>query len=566
MTMQMFAQLTKVDEAKRLVYGRAAQEVPDRADEIFDYASSKPYFVEWSKAFAEDTGGKSLGNLRAMHGKVAAGKLTEIVFNDDAKAIDIAAKIVDDGEWKKVLEGVYTGFSIGGSYVGDKITEKIDDREVKRYTAQPAEVSIVDSPCIPTAKFFEVVKADGAVSKVEFRPSSIELEVTGTDEEVAQFAQALNASKLSMKDAIALVQGEATKRAQDAMLETVESLAKREFSTDERKQAAKEGQAMPDGSFPIKTVADLENAVHAWGRARDKEAVKAHIIKRAKALGATDKLPEGWIDGGKSDGKAAQAGDLKKGMWNVQAFAQCLDSLASVARNAQYDLEVEGDNSPVPMQLRNAFGELVATFKAMAAEEADECLASVKDAAGVGEDDDIDDMVEQALRVGALRKRFADPELSLADLMKIAGEHLDAGACAKLKTPEAVREAVLAKVGARHSAADKAHLQAAHDHLVAMGAACDDGKAAPAGELVKATETIKRLEADVAKLLAQPMPHPLVKLRTVRREDDGPAAARDEADLDDVRLERADYIYNADGTVDWATSRFVKSQKASAQA
>ena len=37
--MKLFAGITKVDEAKRLVYGRAVQEVADRADEIFDYAS-----------------------------------------------------------------------------------------------------------------------------------------------------------------------------------------------------------------------------------------------------------------------------------------------------------------------------------------------------------------------------------------------------------------------------------------------------------------------------------------------------------------------------------------------
>ena len=82
----LFAQMTKVDEEKRLVIGRAVQEVPDRSGEIFDYASSKPHFEQWSKSFADDTDGKSLGNLRAMHGKVAAGKLTGIDFNDADKA------------------------------------------------------------------------------------------------------------------------------------------------------------------------------------------------------------------------------------------------------------------------------------------------------------------------------------------------------------------------------------------------------------------------------------------------------------------------------------------------
>ena len=48
MGMQLFAQIRKVDEAKRLVYGIAAQETPDKSGEIMDYLSSKPHFAKWS--------------------------------------------------------------------------------------------------------------------------------------------------------------------------------------------------------------------------------------------------------------------------------------------------------------------------------------------------------------------------------------------------------------------------------------------------------------------------------------------------------------------------------------
>jgi hypothetical protein len=205
--MKLFAQIRKVDEANRLVYGRAAQEVVDKADEVMDYESSKPYFQKWSDDVAKDTDGKSLGNVRAMHGKVAAGKLTGIDFNDTEKAIDVIAKVVDDAEWNKVLEGVYTGFSIGGSYIGKPSIEKMDGKDVKRYTASPNEVSLVDRPCIPTATFFEVQKADGTLAKVEFKEPVVEedaaLEVNGTADEVAQLAKLMNESGLSMKDVLA---------------------------------------------------------------------------------------------------------------------------------------------------------------------------------------------------------------------------------------------------------------------------------------------------------------------------------------------------------------------------
>ena len=84
--MQLFAQISKVDEAKRLVTGRAAQEMVDKSDEILDYTSSKPHFKKWSEEIAKDTSGKSLGNVRAMHGKVSAGVLKSLDCNDAEKA------------------------------------------------------------------------------------------------------------------------------------------------------------------------------------------------------------------------------------------------------------------------------------------------------------------------------------------------------------------------------------------------------------------------------------------------------------------------------------------------
>jgi len=42
------------------------------------------------------------------------------------------------------------------------------------------------------------------------------------------------------------------------------------------------------------TVHDLKNAIHAVGRAKNYDKAKAHIIKRAKALGKEDLLPEDW--------------------------------------------------------------------------------------------------------------------------------------------------------------------------------------------------------------------------------------------------------------------------------
>lgn len=72
-------------------------------------------------------------------------------------------------------------------------------------------------------------------------------------------------------------------------------LNERKFSEEERKKLAKEGKAMKDGSYPIVNKKDLKNAIQAFGRTGENKAeTKAHIKKRAKALGATDLLPEKW--------------------------------------------------------------------------------------------------------------------------------------------------------------------------------------------------------------------------------------------------------------------------------
>jgi len=189
--LNLFIPLTKIDEEKRLVYGVATAEVKDRTGEICDYATTKPYYEAWSTDVHKASGGKSVGNLRAMHGKIAAGKITDIAFDDTNKKIEICAKVVDDQEWKKVLEGVYTGFSQGGAYV--KRWDDPTDSTIKRYTADPTEVSLVDVPCLKTATF-EVIKADGQTEMRKFHTKE-ETVSQPTNDEVA--AKAVELAKVA---------------------------------------------------------------------------------------------------------------------------------------------------------------------------------------------------------------------------------------------------------------------------------------------------------------------------------------------------------------------------------
>lgn len=91
-------------------------------------------------------------------------------------------------------------------------------------------------------------------------------------------------------------------------------VCKRDFSDKQRKNAAKTGEAMPDGSFPIGNVEDLHNAIMLLHNAKDPSEAKDHIMRRATALGAEGELPLAWGAGKakkpvKKDGADNEPGD-----------------------------------------------------------------------------------------------------------------------------------------------------------------------------------------------------------------------------------------------------------------
>jgi hypothetical protein len=88
--------------------------------------------------------------------------------------------------------------------------------------------------------------------------------------------------------------------------EASELALKSAYADDKRKEMAKEGEAMEDGEFPIKNVDDLKNAIRAYGRAKDKESAKIHIMRRAEALDSMDMIPEGWLSEEEDEDEAVE--------------------------------------------------------------------------------------------------------------------------------------------------------------------------------------------------------------------------------------------------------------------
>jgi hypothetical protein len=289
MDFRLFVPLTKVDVEKRLVFGTIAEEIPDRANEIMDYETAKPEFEAWSAQIEKASDGRSLGNLRAMHGSVAAGKLESLAFDDAGKRIECCGKVVDDAEWAKVLEGVYTGFSMGGRYV--KRWKDEGNPHLTRYTPRPCEVSLVDNPCIPTATF-EVVKEDGTVELRKFRPAE-----AGEAESVEK------AGARHSKDDAARVQ---------TLHDTSVALG------------ARCGGAGDDES----ETGDGNDAAEKIARRSDVERLIAVIEAQDARISALEAQP---VEGGpvvRGTRTIAKSGDVVGGESAVEAFRKHLDTLA----------------------------------------------------------------------------------------------------------------------------------------------------------------------------------------------------------------------------------------------
>ena len=185
-----YFQLTKVDEAQRLVFGLVTAEREDKDGETCHYESTVPQYKAVNDEMGKATDGQNIMPLREMHQLHAVGAGKSIEFDDVKKEIRMAFKVVEDSTWKKVMEKVLTGFSQGGRYI-----KRWKEGDKTFYTAEPGEVSLVDNPCLSGA-IIEYVKADG--TKEEFKVPDPPL-ARLTDSDIQRIAKALQDSILSTR-------------------------------------------------------------------------------------------------------------------------------------------------------------------------------------------------------------------------------------------------------------------------------------------------------------------------------------------------------------------------------
>jgi hypothetical protein len=151
----------KVDKERRIVSGFASLDNVDKQGDIVTSEASMKAF----SAFR--------GNIREMHQPSAVGKMVSFkedkYFDPESKkfysGVFVSAYISKGAQdaWEKVLDGTYTGFSIGGrmNKWDDGYDEKSDAtiRIIKDYDL--VELSLVDSPANQFANIMHVEKVDG---------------------------------------------------------------------------------------------------------------------------------------------------------------------------------------------------------------------------------------------------------------------------------------------------------------------------------------------------------------------------------------------------------------------
>lgn len=104
------------------------------------------------------------------------------------------------------------------------------------------------------------------------------------------------------------------------------SVRKAKYDAADLRRMAASGAAMKDESYPIADRADLERAIHAVGRGGSShDAIRRHIITRARSLGASSLIPDNWnADGSLKSGVSKEA-PVAKDMMDAAGDATVLD-------------------------------------------------------------------------------------------------------------------------------------------------------------------------------------------------------------------------------------------------
>ena len=189
------------------------------------------------------------------------------------------------------------------------------------------------------------------------------------------------------------------------------------YISRERRQAlAKEGKALPDGSYPITNVDSLKDSIQAYGRSKPgkRAAVRRHIMKRARALDKSDLIPEKW----KKASASLIEEDLNDLRSRIASFAPITpEDTNEVGKAPAVEVKEQGKYNP-DTQPRDAKGK----FR--------DVLARIKNNLGDGGSEEAIKKIEEAENLDDAGN-YMEAARSAGDLISII-DRLDTGALNKV--------------------------------------------------------------------------------------------------------------------------------------
>ena len=242
---------------------------------------------------------KGMPGLIEIEGKAEAefnGTVIDSGYSQDSDIYVIDLEVKDGHAIEVFMEGS-TGETLGFHRLDDSVFEQ------KSLTA---DTELIDFNVAAEIAVKSIEGVEGIVTAVE--PDTFEgfdvyaVEVDGIDGKSYDVFVALDGEVLGFDTY-------EPDEAEEIEAEAAEIALKRAFNESQREEMAKEGLALPDGSFPISNVDDLRNAIMAHGRAVDKEKAKKHIIKRAREMGKEEMIPAAWTSAKKEDAEVNDIND-----------------------------------------------------------------------------------------------------------------------------------------------------------------------------------------------------------------------------------------------------------------
>jgi len=346
---------SKVDVQRRIVSGFATLDNIDKQNDIVTTDASM-------KAFS-----KFRGNIREMHQPSAVGKMVSFkedkYFDPETKkfysGVYVSAYISKGAQntWEKVIDGTYTGFSIGGrmNKWDDAYDEKADlqIRVIKEYDL--VELSLVDNPANQFASILSVEKVDGVdVLKGESMEAEIEnvfwdadngLVMLSSDEEVVSPTTGVSMKNIGFvekndedkKDLIKFlvdsakgIGTEITKEVSPMTDETTELVDVVDEVVEKSDEVAPEADAAAESEVAVETKADEEVEVEKADDAEaEVEVEEAEATDEAEAVEKADEVVEEAAEVSKSDDVAVDAvAEIKDTI--TSAFSDLADTVKAL--------------------------------------------------------------------------------------------------------------------------------------------------------------------------------------------------------------------------------------------